>query len=58
VREAIDRGVPIEEVKPGNAIATALKKLVIPQGATKQGTAKPAARPASPAPERTPAQTR
>jgi len=31
VREAIDRGVPLEEVKPGNKITTQLKKLVLPQ---------------------------
>jgi pilus assembly protein CpaE len=30
VREAIDRGVPLEEVKPRNAIATELKKLIDP----------------------------
>jgi len=31
VREAIDRGVPLEEVKPGNKITLALKKIVLPQ---------------------------
>jgi pilus assembly protein CpaE len=31
VREAIDRGVPLDEVKAGNAITTQLKKLVLPQ---------------------------
>jgi len=31
VREAIDRGVPLEEVKKGNAITAQLKKLVLPQ---------------------------
>jgi pilus assembly protein CpaE len=31
VREAIDRGVPLEVVKPGNKITAELKKLVIPQ---------------------------
>ncbi len=30
VREAIDRGVPLEEVKPGNKITMQLKKLVVP----------------------------
>ena len=30
VREAIDRGVPLDEVKPGNKITTALKKLIAP----------------------------
>ena len=29
VREAIDRGVPLEEVKPGNNVSTALKKIVL-----------------------------
>jgi pilus assembly protein CpaE len=32
VREAIDRGVPLEEIKPGNKITASLKKLVLPQG--------------------------
>ncbi len=31
VREAIDRGVPLEEVKPGNKITLQLKKLIAPQ---------------------------
>jgi pilus assembly protein CpaE len=31
VREAIDRGVPLEEVKAGNNISTQLKKLMMPQ---------------------------
>jgi pilus assembly protein CpaE len=35
VREAIDRGVPLEEVKPGNNITQQLKKLMLPQPATK-----------------------
>jgi pilus assembly protein CpaE len=35
VREAIDRGVPLEEVKPGNNITIQLKKLMLPQGAAK-----------------------
>jgi pilus assembly protein CpaE len=30
VREAIDRGIPLEEVKPGNNVVLALKKLVLP----------------------------
>jgi pilus assembly protein CpaE len=33
VREAIDRGVPLDEVKPGNKITIELKKLVLPQPA-------------------------
>jgi pilus assembly protein CpaE len=35
VREAIDRGVPIDEVKPGNRITWTLKKLVLAQAAAK-----------------------
>ena len=35
VREAIDRGVPLEEVKPGNKITAQLKKLILPQGTGK-----------------------
>jgi pilus assembly protein CpaE len=31
VREAIDRGVPLEEIKPGNKITAQLKKLIFPQ---------------------------
>jgi len=33
VREAIDRGVPLDEVKPGNNITAQLKKLMLPQAA-------------------------
>jgi pilus assembly protein CpaE len=33
VREAIDRGVPLEEVKPNNNVVLALKKLILPQPA-------------------------
>ena len=33
VREAIDRGVPLDEVKPGNKITLQLKKLMLPQPA-------------------------
>jgi pilus assembly protein CpaE len=32
VREAIDRGVPLDEVKPGNKISAQLKKLIVPAG--------------------------
>jgi pilus assembly protein CpaE len=39
VREAIDRGVPLDEVKPGNKITAQLKKLVV--GSTKTAEAKP-----------------
>jgi pilus assembly protein CpaE len=35
VREAIDRGVPLEEVKPGNNISIQLRKLMLPQQAAK-----------------------
>ena len=35
VREAIDRGVPLEEVKKGNKITAQLKKLVLPPGSGK-----------------------
>ena len=39
VREAIDRGVPLEEVKPGNKITLQLRKLVMPQPAAKAASA-------------------
>ena len=35
VREAIDRGVPLDEVKPGNKITAELKKLVLDSTASK-----------------------
>jgi pilus assembly protein CpaE len=35
VREAIDRGVPLDEVKPGNKITMQLRKLILPQPAAK-----------------------
>jgi pilus assembly protein CpaE len=38
VREAIDRGVPLEEVKPGNKITMALKKVILPQADAKTAT--------------------
>jgi len=37
-REAIDRGVPLEEVRPGNNISAALKKLLFPRTETKAGS--------------------
>ena len=37
VREAIDRGVPLEEVKPGNNVTTHLKKLILPTVTGKAG---------------------
>src|SRR5271168_1478635 len=41
VREAIDRGVPLEDVKKGNKITLQLKKLILPQSGAR--TAKDAA---------------
>jgi pilus assembly protein CpaE len=35
VREAIDRGVPLEDVRKGNKITVQLKKLILPQGAAR-----------------------
>jgi pilus assembly protein CpaE len=35
VREAIDRGVPLEEIKPGNKITVQLKRLMLPQAVAK-----------------------
>jgi len=35
VREAIDRGVTLDEVKPGNNISVQLKKLMVPQASAK-----------------------
>jgi pilus assembly protein CpaE len=35
VREAIDRGIPLDEVKPGNNVTAQLKKLMLPHGAGK-----------------------
>jgi pilus assembly protein CpaE len=31
VREAIDRGVPLDEIKPGNKVTAQLKKFLLPQ---------------------------
>ena len=45
VREAIDRGVPLDEVKPGNKITAQIKKLLIDPAASKPGAAE--AKPAS-----------
>jgi pilus assembly protein CpaE len=39
VREAIDRGVPLEEVKPGNKITAQLKRLIVPQPSGKPSAA-------------------
>ena len=44
VREAIDRGVPLEEVKRGNKITLQLKKLIAPVPA-KAATGKAPAEP-------------
>jgi pilus assembly protein CpaE len=35
VREAIDRGVPLDEVKPGNKVTAEIKKLVLNSTAAK-----------------------
>ena len=40
VREAIDRGVPLDEVKPGNKITSELKKLVLAGNDAKASQAK------------------
>ena len=40
VREAIDRGVPLDEVKPGNKITAEIKRLVLGAAADKQVEAK------------------
>lgn len=42
VREAIDRGVPLDEVRPGNKITAQLKKLILDPAADKAAEAKPA----------------
>jgi pilus assembly protein CpaE len=43
VREAIDRGVPLDEVKPGNKITAQIKKLLLDPAASKPAAeAKPA----------------
>jgi len=39
VREAIDRGVPLEEVKKANKITLELKKLIVPAGGAKAAKA-------------------
>jgi pilus assembly protein CpaE len=44
VREAIDRGIPLDEVKPGNKITLQLKKLILPQLNTKRA-APPSSKP-------------
>ncbi|MEA2978176.1 MAG: pilus assembly protein CpaE [Alphaproteobacteria bacterium] len=41
VREAIDRGVPLDEVKPGNKISLQLKKLIVPQTVANPAKATP-----------------
>ncbi len=43
VREAIDRGVPLDEIKPGNKITAELKKLVLPQAGSKSANEQAAA---------------
>jgi pilus assembly protein CpaE len=44
VREAIDRGVPLEEIKPRNAITAELRKLVLPPPAAKRKSGRQAIR--------------
>jgi pilus assembly protein CpaE len=41
VREAIDRGVPLDEVKPGNNVTTQLKKLMLPQSTARAAASRP-----------------
>jgi pilus assembly protein CpaE len=45
VREAIDRGVPLDEVKPGNKITAQLKKLMLDAAADKPKVEEKAAAP-------------
>ena len=45
VREAIDRGVPLDEVKPGNKVTAQLKKLLVDAAADKPKTEEKAASP-------------
>jgi pilus assembly protein CpaE len=42
VREAIDRGVPLDEVKQGNGVTTSLKKLLAPHVAARAAGSQPA----------------
>jgi pilus assembly protein CpaE len=41
VREAIDRGVPLDEIKPGNKITLQLKKLILPPPSEKAAAPQP-----------------
>jgi pilus assembly protein CpaE len=43
VREAIDRGVPLDDIKKGNKITLQLKKLIVPpnQGSAAKDAAAP-----------------
>jgi pilus assembly protein CpaE len=43
VREAIDRGIPLDEVKPGNKITAQLRKLILPQPVAKSAAPQEAA---------------
>lgn len=43
VREAIDRGVPLDEVRPGNKIAAAIKKIILDSAAVRAEAAAVAA---------------
>ena len=42
VREAIDRGVPLDEVKAGNKISAQLKKLIVPAAGSQSPCARAA----------------
>jgi pilus assembly protein CpaE len=47
VREAIDRGVPLDEVKPGNKVTTQIKRLLVDSAAAKtaaEGKTRPLAK--------------
>ena len=44
VREAIDRGITLEEVKPGNKITAELRKLIVPQAGGKSDAAQDSSR--------------
>jgi pilus assembly protein CpaE len=64
VREAIDRGVPLNEVKPGNQITAQVKKFIMPQitqaardgaAAAKDADPRGGAQPAGPKAKRAPA---
>jgi pilus assembly protein CpaE len=45
VREAIDRGVPLDDVQPGNKISQEVRKLIVPRARAVDGQPAPAAAP-------------